>query len=344
MAALSVSSPGCRQEPPPAPPVVRPVKILEIGDRNSRARLEYPGQIRAAQQADMAFEVSGRIIEFLVKEGDVVDEGAVMARLDPRDYQQALEAARAEGVRARAFFERVSNAASSNAVSEQEVTDAHARYDQARARLAIHQKAMDDTELRAPFPGVMARKLVEDFQTVREKEPVLILQDTSTLEIKVAIPERDVAVSSGNQGTRDMTARVQPEVVVSSIPDRIFPARVTEFATTADRETRTFEATLRFDPEDARVFPGMTAKVIATPTRLAGVTWIPANATIADDDGQPFVWLVAPETMTVRRAAVSLGELAGRDVQILSGLANGDQIAISGVHQLREGMEVRRFE
>jgi RND family efflux transporter MFP subunit len=203
---------------------------------------------------------------------------------------------------------------------------------------------MDDTVLRAPFAGVMARKLVEDFQTVREKEVVLILQDTSMLEIKVAIPERDVAASADTRRTEDMTARVQPEVVVSSLPDTVFPARVTEFATTADPETRTFEATLRFDPQGARVFPGMTAKVIATPSRLSGLTWIPAHAAIANDDGQPFVWLVAPGTMTVRRAQVTLGELAGSNVQILSGLANGDQIAISGVHQLREGMEVRRFE
>ena len=71
---------------------------------------------------------------------------------------------------------------------------------------------------------------------------------------------------------------------------------------------------------------------------------IPANATVSDDEGKPFVWRVDPSSMRVHPAPLELGELSGSEVSVLGGLSDGDLIAISGVHQLREGMAVRRFE
>jgi multidrug efflux pump subunit AcrA (membrane-fusion protein) len=71
---------------------------------------------------------------------------------------------------------------------------------------------------------------------------------------------------------------------------------------------------------------------------------IPAAATLADESGQATVWVVDPDSMTVRRAPVELGEMTGAEVEVRSGLSSGDLIAISGVHQLREGIPVRRLE
>ena len=66
-------------------------------------------------------------------------------------------------------------------------------------------------------------------------------------------------------------------------------------------------------------------------------------AALSDEAGNAFVWVVDATTMQVRQQPVVLGELSGADVSILSGLSNGDQVAVSGVHHLREGMTVRRF-
>ncbi len=90
----------------------------------------------------------------------------------------------------------------------------------------------------------------------------------------------------------------------------------------------------------------MTAKlIISVPAEDEAVQghMVPASASLADDSGAAFVWKVDPSSMRVSRAPVELGELSGSQVQVRSGLDNGDLIAISGVHHLREGMEVRRF-
>jgi multidrug efflux pump subunit AcrA (membrane-fusion protein) len=69
---------------------------------------------------------------------------------------------------------------------------------------------------------------------------------------------------------------------------------------------------------------------------------IPANAALADASGTAFVWKVDPSSMQVQRVQVELGDMSGSQIQVRSGLASGDLIAISGVHHLREGMQVRR--
>ena len=71
---------------------------------------------------------------------------------------------------------------------------------------------------------------------------------------------------------------------------------------------------------------------------------VPAVATLADDAGDAYVWVLDESTMTVSRRSVRLGELSGSQVLITDGLSPGDQIAASGVHHLRDGMKVRRLD
>jgi RND family efflux transporter MFP subunit len=348
-ACLSLAVAGCQEETPEPEEVARPVKILEVRGSGAVLTREYPGRIRAIQQADMAFEVPGKIVEFRFKEGEQVQEGEVLARLDDRDYQARLDSAQAQADNARVNFERAQKLFEEGALAALERDRRRTTYDTAEANLREASKALEDTALRAPFAGVMARKLVEDFENVRAKQTVLILQDESHLEIRVNVPERDMTGGGAQRLDPDeVTRRIEPRVIVTAIPDREFPARVKQVAMIADPTTRTFEATFVIDrPTDVSVLPGMTAKVIiSAPAELAGLSGmrIPANATVADDEAKAFVWVVDPSSMRVRPAPVELGELSGSDVTVLSGLSDGDQIAISGVHQLREGMAVRRFE
>jgi RND family efflux transporter MFP subunit len=348
-ACLSLAVAGCGEEAPEPEEVARPVKILEVRGSGATSTREYPGRIRAIQQADMAFEVPGKIVEFRFTEGEQVQEGEVLARLDDRDYQARLDSSQAQADNARVNFERAQKLFEEGALSALERDRRRTVYDTAEADLREASKAVEDTALRAPFTGVMARKLVEDYENVQAKQTVLILQDESNLEIRVSVPERDMTGGAArNLDPEEITRRIEPRVIVTAIPDREFPARVKQVAMIADPTTRTFEATFVIErPTDVSVLPGMTAKVIiSAAAEAAGRSGmrIPASATVADDEGNAFVWVLDPSNMTVRSVPVELGQLSGSDVSILSGLSDGDQIAISGVHQLREGMAVRRFE
>ncbi|GMQ77438.1 MAG: efflux RND transporter periplasmic adaptor subunit [Gammaproteobacteria bacterium] len=339
--SLALLVTACEKQAPEQEPVVRPIKVHTIGKADASSRFEYPGSIRAFQDANVAFEVGGRILEFYVREGDEVVQGEVLARLDARDYEARLNAVQANLRKADADLRRSRNIYKEDpgAISTETIDSNQRAVGVAKANVAIAQKAVDDTKLRAPFSGRVARKLVRDFQNVKAKETVLVLQDTSTLEIEIDVPERDVAQGPTNR--EGVTERTRPEVIVSALPDLKFPAWVKEFASTADPVTRTFSVKLDFEnPGDVNILPGMTARVQVTvnPERAWSV---PVSAALADDNGNAYVWKLDPESMAISRAPVELGDLFDGRVRIVAGLEEGDLVAISGVNQLRDGMVVR---
>lgn len=325
------------------PPPVRPIKMVEIGDALSTVHREYPGRIAPALEAQVSFEVSGRIVSFPVDEGQRVRKGQILARLDPSDYEAQLAAARADVRAAEADFERFRELLDKNAVSERDFQSRERNFEVAQARLQIAEKKVADTRLKAHFSGRVARKLVDNFQNVQAKEPVVLLQDESQLQIKVDVPEADLTL-----GGPDRVDELDAWVSVTAFPGRRFAAQVAEVATAADPVTRTFEATLSFAPDDdVNVLPGMTARVSIAArgagTESAGFA-VPAVCVATGDDGAAYVWKVDPETLEVRRANVEVGELTGADIVVRSGLSSGELIAASGVHHLRQGMKVRRLE
>ena len=340
---------SCSEAPVEEAPTVRPVKMMTIGGAQSGGELEYPGMVGAAKEAEVAFEVEGRITSLPIEEGDKVKKGAVLARLDARDYQSALDASNADLNASRAEHERVKALFARSAVSRQELDAARRNKEVDDTSVQRARKALEEARLIAPFAGTVARKLVEEFQNVRAKEPVVLLQDDSSLEIRIAIPEGDLSRVKPGLDPKDAAGEANPMVEVSSFPGRKFPATMKSFSTTADPATRTFAATFGFErPDDIIIRPGMTARLTATLPDAGGdsapaTVLIPSNA-VRNDGAGSFVWLVADDSSVSRPVQVEIGELIGTQVKVLSGLSAGEVIATSGVQQLRTGVTVRRFE
>jgi len=348
VAALSGFVGACGQDAPvEQAEVARPVKMIRIGEGAGGRTLEVPGSVFAAQSAELSFEVSGRMLARIVEEGQLVVAGEVVAKLDSRDYVAQRNAALARRDTAKADYDRYRVAYETNAVTEQQVSRSKGHLDITQAELDVAEKALQDTDLKAPFAGRIARRLVDDFANVRPKEPVLVLQDESSLELRVAVAERDWGRGDTSVPRDEMNRRINPRVEIATRRGRLIPAYIKEASNSADPVTRTYEVTFGFQsPTDFNVSPGMTGKVIVdlyTENREAGATpvSVPSNAVTADVEGNPYVWVVDPATMRVAKRAVELGELSGSAVPILSGLSGGDLVIVSGVNSLIDGMLVR---
>lgn len=329
--------------------VARPVKLITIGLASGDETLEIPGSVHAAQSAELGFEVSGQMSERLVEEGQVVSAGEVIAKLDARDYLVRRDRARATRDTAKADYDRYAKAFEANAVTEQEVSRAKGQFDVSQADLDVAQKALDDTQLRAPFGGRIAKRLVDDFANVSAKQPVVVLQDGSSLELRVNVSERDWVQGDASLKRDQVTEMIKPRVRVASLGERLFPAYLKELSPSADPVTRTYQVTFGFaSPSDANVSPGMTGSVIVDRYRrnisgTAGLA-VPSDIVVADSDGNPFVWVVDEATMRVSKRPVDLGELSGGNATILSGVASGDRVVVSGVNSVTENMLVRELE
>ncbi len=347
--AAALVLPACEKAPEPeVKEVVRPIKMTTLGGGVGSATLEYPGKVSATRSVELGFEVPGKIIELPITEGQEVEEGEVLAKLDPADYEAARDAAESNRRAMRAAYNRAKKIFDQGAGSQAEIDETLRNIRVAEEDLKQAQKALDDTSLKAPFSGEIATKIADNFQNVQAKEPILLLQDISGLEMDINVPEQDFALATPGLTHEERTALAKPEIVVSSFPDRRFPARFKSVSTTADPVTRTYEVTLAFDnPADLTVLPGMTAKVIlhVREEKMAdiGVSgfMVPVSAVAADEQGKAYAWRIDPDSMRVSRVAVELGPMAGDQVRVLSGLNGGDTIATAGVHHLREGMQVR---
>lgn len=328
--------------------VVRPVKMFTISSADTHFTLEYPGVIAAKKSVELGFEVQGKIIELPIIDGKKVAQREVLAKLDPTDYIATRDGARSNHYALSSAYTRAKKIFDLGAGSQAEVDLTLRDVRVAKEQLKTAQKALDDTVLVSPFDGEVARKIADNFQNIQAKEPVLLLQDISSLEIDITVPEQDFTQIDTTLTPEQRTAKVSPEVELSAIPGRRLPARFKSFSSAADPVTRTYTITMAFDnPTDATILPGMTAKVVITlngkharDPSMGGLL-VPASSVAADEQGNAYAWVIDQDTMQASKVAVELGTLSGSEVRVLKGLNSGDKIAISGVHYLSEGMKVR---
>jgi RND family efflux transporter MFP subunit len=349
LAAISIFMFQACSEPPEPEGVgdIRPVKLMTLNEDKSGATRELLGVITAAESVELGFEVQGRIIELPITEGEKVAKGDLLARLDPADYLAAYNAAKSNQTAMSSAYLRAKKIFDLGAGSQAEVDLTLRNFQVAKEEVKRAEKAVKDTKIISPFTGEIAIKIADNYKNVSAKESILLLHDLSRLEVDVIVPEQDVVHIRQGFSLQERTDRARPEVELSAMEGKRFPARFKSFSTAADPVTRTYLVTLSLDNDEAStILPGMTAKVILHSPKNGvselGVTgfMVPVSA-VAGDGQKAYVWRVAADTMQVSQVPIELGLMMGTEIRALNGLNEGDRIAISGVHHLREGMKVR---
>lgn len=324
---------------PTAPEAVRPAVIQVVGAASEGDKLRFPGRLRAAKRAELSFNVPGFVAEFALTEGARVRAGQVVARLDDALYRARVVAAQSEFDRARVDLERYQRLwETEQAVARAEVDDRRSRLEVARTNLAAAQQDLADTQIRAPFSGVVTRRRLETFANVQAKQPIAELQDLGTLEVVIHVPQRLLR----NQG-----ARAQALAYFEEREEQPVPVVLKSYASEADPVTQNYEVVLALPtrPSGITLLPGMSVTVLpfqAEASAPAALT-VPLTAVTSDAAGSPFVWVVRSEGQ-VGRATVVLGEVRGGQVTVASGLRAGERIVTAGVSALREGMKVRPLD
>lgn len=330
---------ACDAEVPTEPvDVVRPALIERVGEAALSSDLRFPGRVRAVTRAELSFNVAGELLELPVSEGQRVRAGDLIARIDPEQFELRLAAARAEFDKARTDYERYAEIFErSQAVPRAEVDQRRTAMEVARSSFAAARRDVEDSALRAPFDGVIARRFVENFQQIQAKEPIVSLQDLAELEIVIHVPERIVQRNA---------RRVAGWAVFESLPGLRLPVTLKSFSAEADPQTQTYEVVLSLvRPPETNILPGMSAEILpdhaAGPAETQVSLSIPVNAIFAATDGSPQVWVVDPDTARVSRRAIRVARLTETAAIVESGLVPGEDIVVAGVSHLRDDMRVR---
>jgi RND family efflux transporter MFP subunit len=329
------------------------MQVLDASGLTTRA---FPGRATPGQEVNLSFRVPGPLIELPVSVGDRVEEGDVVARIDPTDYQSALDAregerqvAQATATRAQADLGRIENtfredpgATSQMALDRaRQLRDSSAASVRAlRATVGGARDQLSYTTLKAPFGGEVVETYVENFETVVPKQPIARIVDASSIEFVVSVPENLIGYADRVTGIR---------VSFDALPGIEVPATIKEIGREATQATRTYPVTLAMSqPEDAVILSGMAGEAAIEadlPDEARGVgIQIPATAVFTESDpAQSFVWVIDEASNTLVRREVETGGLSEFGVLIRNGLQAGDWIVVAGVSALDEGQEVVRL-
>lgn len=340
---------ACAEEaPPPREEVARPAKIFTVTEPGSNYVRTFPGEVQASNEAELAFRVPGELTEFPATRGLQVKQGALLARIDPADYQAALQQASAQYDLAKTQFERVEELVERQLVSRSEYDTKLAEMRVAESTLTRAQNSLDYTGIYAPFDGTVARRLAENFEAVGAGQVVLVLQTGDMIDVIVDVPESIIARVERTQ----VNQNPKPVLVqFDSASELQFEAYHKEHETQADPATLTYKVTFSLPiPDDINILPGMTATVTADLSDLFEGEpvghMVPIEAVFAAeeealDSDTRYVWILDPETMRAVRRAVRVGTLTGENIVVLEGLSAGDLIVSAGVSSVIENMLLR---
>jgi len=334
---------GCSTESKEATvPVIRPVKLLDIADLNAASIRTFPAKVAATKQADLAFRLSGHLIDFYLVEGQQVKKGEVLARLDDRDARNTLLNREADHELATADFKRKGELLRRELISQADYDLAKAQLKSATAALASARDQLSYTQLQAPYDGTIAKIAIDNFQMVQANQSILVLQKDSDIDVVIQVPESLAA----NVTFFKRNSSIQPSVSFSTQPDKHYPVRLKEYATQATPGTQSYEVVYTLpQPSGNNVLPGMSAELtldVSGEKNQVKSTVIPASAIMKRDvDGLDIIWLYSESSGTVSPQPVTLGEVRTQGIEIISGIAKGDRVVVAGIQYLSDGQQVK---
>jgi RND family efflux transporter MFP subunit len=353
-------------------PTVRVAEVREARPGEAQTELSAAGYVSSRRRSVIAPQVPGRLVEVAVEEGDAVEKGQVLARLDDRDARvgaararaeleaasQRLIAAQATATRARSDLGRAERLAEAGVVTRASLEEAQAgasassaEEQAARAQLTALRRAVEAAELqlshtvvRAPFSGTVVRKLADEGAVLApaalEQENIggiVELVDLGALEVEAEVSEEQLPrIELGKPAL----------VFLDAYPDQAFRAKVRSIRPAIDRSKATADVNVEFEEIPPGVLPDMGARVAflkeeLSPEALAekdAALRVPAAA-VVEREGQSLVWVV--EDGRLKRQPVQVAEQVGDEVALRKGPPPGTQVVVAPEGRLRPGRKVK---
>jgi RND family efflux transporter MFP subunit len=348
-----------------------PQPVADVGAASVGSILDASGYVVARRQATVASKITGKMVELDIEEGDRVQEGQVIARLDDTNVRASLAAARAQldftkaGLaetqvnlaNAQRDYERqtslvkghfVSQAAVDNSKTSMDALTAqlatqHSNVEVAQRNVEVAERNLADTIIRAPFNGVVTVKAAQPGEIVSPlsagggftRTGIGTIVDMDSLEIEVDVNENFI---NRVQPAQKATAKL------NAYPEWQIPAHVIAVIPTADRSKGTVTVRIALDQKDPRILPEMGVRVSFLADANGGNSKpvpglsLPSNA-VQVSDSVGVVYVV--HDSTVERRALKLGAISADRVTILSGLSPGERVAIGDFARLKDGVRIR---
>ncbi|MBN8479449.1 MAG: efflux RND transporter periplasmic adaptor subunit, partial [Burkholderiales bacterium] len=284
------------------------------------------GSLRSDESITVRPEVAGRIAAIGFNEGQRVEKGTMLLRLDPSVNDAEVRQARANMTLAKTKYDRAVDLSKSNFISGQARDEAENNLKVAEAALALAEAKLAKTEIRAPFSGVIGLRQVSVGDYVKEGADLVNLEAIDPLKVDFRVPEiylRQVRVG-------------QPlEVTLDAVAGRVYNGRVYAINPLVDAAGRSIVIRAQVANTDTRLRPGMFARVRLITEERADALVVPEQALVPQGTEQ-FVFRVADGK--AQRVRVEIGQRGDGKVEVRQGLAVDDVVVVAGQLKLRDGV------
>lgn len=324
-----------------------PSDVIEVQSGDLRRLLPLTGSLRAVSQASVKARVGGEVREVLVREGEAVKQGQVLVRIDATDYQARVDQARGALLAARGQLDIATKARDNNKAlldkgfisknafdnAESQFGIARANVESARGALDVAQKALADTVLRAPIPGLVSSRMVQPGEKVSADNRLLDVVDLSQMELEAAVPAADILHVALGQDVE-----VKVEGIAQPLAGKV--ARINPATQAGSRSIMTY---IQLANPEGALRVGMFAEARLTLAKKADVLTVPQSAIRSDGD-RAFVYAIENSKLVQRPVTLGTsgqnGE-SGAAVEVVQGLDRGAQIVRTNLGSLRTGTIVK---
>lgn len=291
----------------------------------------YVGIIEEREATAVSFTGMGVVKRVLVSEGQTVAKGQLIAEMDDTQARNMLATAEAQMTQADDAQQRYGMLHDAGSMPEAKWVEVQSKVAQARAQLEVARKNLADCQLRAPVGGIIGKKQIGAGETALPSQAVVTIFDISTVKVKVAIPETEIATIGPHTASTIYVEAAQKTTAGGTI----------EKGVVADALSHTYDIRISAPNGDRRLLPGMVAAVTfaATDKQTAELLTLPVTAVQRRADGTLFTWTVADDG-TAHRTTVTIGHTIGNRVVIASGLEGGQRVITEGYQKLSEGTKV----
>jgi RND family efflux transporter MFP subunit len=335
---------------------LRAVKTQRVRAVPIRSRAEFAGVLEARRSVQLFAETHGAVTRLGAEALDRVEAGQLLLAVDPFQAEVAVERAVATLARseselalARSNLERRRSLAQRSVASDADLEDAEngekvaaAALRQSRAELERTRDDLRKKTIAAPFAGVLRSFRVEQGEYVREGQQLGELLDLETARVVIGLSDRQIVMVRSGQPV---------EVAVEAYPGESFAGSILRVGAASDPSSRKFPVEVELPNPEGRLLPGMIATVAFDLGGEQARTLIPREASV-EEFGLRFVWVIEQEeleeqqggALVARRRRVGVRAMPFRpaEFEVLSGVAEGEEIALTGTRQLREGERVKR--
>ncbi|MGB3407728.1 MAG: efflux RND transporter periplasmic adaptor subunit [Jannaschia sp.] len=317
---------------------VKLAKIFTVTEGDAGVTRQFFGRVVAKETVDIAFQVGGQIVEFPIIEGNFIDKGTLVAGLDLELFQLSLDQAVLQREQAERTLRRLEQL-QGNVVAQTSVEDAATAFNLAEIAVRQAERALSDARLVAPFDSLVASRSVANFSSVSPGQTIARLHNMSEVRIEIDAPE-----ILFQEAGRDPDIDVWAEFPFA---DERFPLEVREFNAETAEIGQTLTITFGMPPPAGiPIVPGLSVRVYVEFRSGTRHPEIPASAVLTENDGATIVMLFSPsgaDEGTVSEVPVEIVPTNSGLIQVVSGLAAGQEIVSGGAGKLNPGDRVTRF-